>query len=224
MISTGKIICIDPGHGLGLDDNYRRPLMNCKGKRAFAVQNSMQPHPNDNQPGFYREDHGTLAIAKCVVTELEHKGHIVYLTRKDKMSALINLSSQSNNTWKKKHWKAWKWVKDFTNKKNADIFIALHTNASRGTGVAAFWANPIQGMELCNSIAGEINDQLGLRIHSIRKKRYLKLRNTCNGRACFLECLFHDNIDDIKLLLTSEGIGKMGKAIADGIDKYSKTF
>ena len=79
-------------------------------------------------------------------------------------------------------------------------------------------------MELCDSIVGEVTKQLGLKIHSVRKKRYSKLRNTCQGRACLFECLFHDNINDIQLLLTLDGIKKMAKAIADGIDKFSKTF
>jgi len=224
MNSTKKTFVLDPGHGLNSKGEYQRPLMDCRGTKAIIVPNSMQPHSNDNQPGFYREDHGTLAIAKRVAAELECMGHKVFLTRKDNTNALGYLSAQSNNAWKKANWKAWKWIKEFADQKKADVFVSIHTNAGGGSGSVAFWAEPTKGMDLCNFLVQEINNQLGIKNKSVRKKRYLVLRDTCKGKACLLECLFHDNINDIKLLLTQHGINKMAEAIAIGLDKFAQTF
>jgi len=220
----GKIIVLDPGHGLTPKGKYSRPLMDCRGEKTIAVPNSMYPHENDHEPGFYREDFGTLAIAKRVAAELECMGHTVYLTRKDENNAGVYLANLSDNAWKKKYWKSWKWVKDFTVRKQADIFVAIHTNAGGGTGTSCFWASSRNGVELSNALTQELHDQLGLKVRRIAKHRYLILRQQCNGRAVLLECLFHDNIKDIKLLLTDEGVNSVGKAVADGIDKYSNTF
>ena len=220
----GKIIILDPGHGLNRKGKFGRPLMDCTKNKAIVVPNSMYPHDNDYNLNFYREDLGTLVIAKRTAVELESRGHKVYLTRQNENNAGIYLSSLSDNEWKKKHWKTWKWIQDFTTKKNADIFISIHTNAGRGTGTSCFWASIPNGVDLSNSLTKEINSQLGLKVRKIAKHRYLVLRQTCNGRAVLLECLFHDNIKDIRLLLTVEGLNSMALALADGIDKYSLTF
>ena len=220
----GKTIILDPGHGLDSQGKFGRPLIDCTGKKAIIVPNSMDPHVNDNNPNFYREDFGTLAIAKRTQVELECMGHKVYLTRKDERNAGLYLSSLSTNTWKKKYWKTWKWIRDFTARNHADIFVSIHTNAGGGTGVTCFWAELPNGVDLSESLVNEIHSQLGLKIRRVAKHRYSILRQSCHGRAVLLECLFHDNLNDVKLLLTQQGINKMAKAIADGIDKYSSTF
>ena len=220
----GKTIVLDPGHGLNNKGRYSRPLMDCRGNKAIVVPNSMYPHENDYEPNFYREDLGTLAIAKRTAAELECRGHKVYLTRKDQNGAGLYLSSLSDNEWKKKYWKSWKWIKDFTTKKNADIFVSIHTNAGGGTGTSCFWASAPNGVDLANVLTQEISNQLNLKVRKIAKHRYLILRQQCNGRAVLLECLFHDNIKDAKWLLTQKGISSIALAIADGIDKYTTTF
>jgi len=221
----GKIILLDPGHGLEHDGFYERPLMNCNGNKVRAVaKNCMKPHKCEHKQGFYREDHGTLAIAQSAAKILEAAGHTVYLTRKDKYSAIVYLSNLSTNKWKKKYWKEWRWVKDFTLKKQADIFVGLHTNAGRGKGASCFWASSPNGIDLSYDLVGELRDQLNIKTRKVAKHRYLKLRNVCDGRAVFLECLFHDNINEIKLMLTQKGIDSVGKAVADGIHKHSLKF
>jgi N-acetylmuramoyl-L-alanine amidase len=220
----GKIIVLDPGHGLRENGQFGRPLMDCTGNKAIVIKNSMCPHPDDYSPNFYREDFGTLAIAKSIAEKLEICGHKVYLTRTDKYNAKTYISKSSNNEWKKKYWKSWKWIRDFTAKKQADIFVSIHTNAGGGTGTSCFWASSPHGVNLANILTQKINNQLRLRVRRIDKHRYLILRQTCNGRAVLLECLFHDNINDIKLLLTQQGIDKMGEAVASGINNYSLTF
>jgi len=220
----GKTIILDPGHGLTIGGEYQRPLMNCNGKRVRAVYNSMTPHPNDYKKGFYREDFGTLAIAQQAKIILEKQGHTVFLTREDERDAKNFLSSQSTNTWKRKYWKKWKWVKHFTAQKEADVFVSIHTNAGRGTGTSCFWAHSPNGVELSKSLVGALNKHVGLKIRKVAKHRYLILRDSCNGRAVLLECLFHDSMVDVVNLLSKKGVKKVAKGVAYGIDNYCKTF
>lgn len=217
-------IILDPGHGLDEKGQYQRPLIDCTSGQAIIVADSMKPHPNDNKKNFYREDFGTLDIARAVKTELETSGHQVFLTRNDNRNVALFMSEKSDSEWKKKYWQSWKWTQEFTKEKKADLFLSIHTNAGKGTGCSAFWANPPHGLTLCQDLCGEINKQLGLKIRKIDQHRYLILRDICCGRAVLLECLFHDNYNDIKLLLNEQGILAMGKAIASGIVKHLSTF
>lgn len=219
----GKIIVLDPGHGLQANGSYSRPLIDCTGNEAVIVPNSMKPHKNDYAKGFYREDLGTLRIALNTMSYLMEAGHIVFTTREDKESAELYLPSEDDK-WKRENWKRWKWVREFTKGVGADIFVSIHTNAGEGTGCSAFWADPINGKELCDSITNELNKQLDLRIRKVDKHRYMILRDACKGRACLVECLFHDNIDDIKLLLKEAGNKKLARALANGIDKFAQSF
>jgi N-acetylmuramoyl-L-alanine amidase len=221
---SSKIIVLDPGHGLDDKGNYQRPLIDCTSGKAIIVADSMKPHPNDHSPNFYREDFGTLEIAKETKKALEALGHKVLLTRNDNRQASAYLGDLSGNEWKKKFWQSWKWTVEYTKQSKADMFISIHTNAGRGTGCSAFWANPPHGLTLCQNICGEINKQLNLKIRKIDQHRYLILRDVCNSRAVLVECLFHDNYDDIKLLLNQQGIQKMAKALATGINSHAETF
>jgi N-acetylmuramoyl-L-alanine amidase len=220
----GKIIVLDPGHGLDETGFYQRPLIDCTSGKAIIIPDSMGPHPKDNTSGFYREDFGTLALSKAVELELENMGHTVFLTRGDNRSVALFMGEHSDSEWKKKYWQSWKWTYEFTKEKKADIFVSIHTNAGRGTGCSAFWANPPHGVTLCQDICNEIKKQLGLKIRKIDQHRYLILRDICNGRAVLVECLFHDNYEDLKLILDQQGINTMAKAIAAGISNHANKF
>jgi len=220
----GKVIIIDPGHGLNENGIYARPLIDCTGDKAIIVPNSMYPQDNDYADGFYREDTGTLRIALNAVSYLTNMGHTVLSTRADNRNAKIHLSSLTDSEWKKQNWRKWKWVREFTKENNADIFVSIHTNAGRGRGCSAFWAEPVRGESLCRSITDELNNQLDLKVRRIDKRRYMILRDVCKGRACLVECLFHDNTHGMKLLLNNNGYDKMAKALADGIDAEAKKF
>lgn len=220
----GKTIVIDPGHGLNKKGIYSRPLMDCTGDKAKIVKRSMYPHKNDYTKGFYREDFGTLDLANKIADYLADKEHTVYVTRDDEKNAADYLSRHSDNEWKKEHWSQWKWIVDFTNNINADIFISLHTNAGGGAGCSVFWESEENGIKLSKAIANELKEQIGIKTRRIAKHRYMVLRNECEGRSVLLEVLFHDNINEIKLLLEKEDSDRIAQAIADGIDKYSQTF
>jgi len=221
---SNKTVILDPGHGMDATGLFARPLMNCNGLKAVAVPDSMYEHKNEFSPGFYREDTGTLYIAKQAARYLEAQGHTVFLTRQGRENAKEYLSSLSDNKWKRQYWKSWKWVKEFTIEKKADIFVSIHTNAGRGKGSACFWASTPNGVDLSWDLVSELRDQLNIKTRNVSKHRFLILRDICDGRAAFLECLFHDNINEIKLMLSRKGIDSIAKAVADGIHKHTLKF
>lgn len=223
-------IVIDPGHGLKKNGKFSRPLMDCTGEKVKIVSNSMKlARTSKTEEGqysdskYYREDFGTLFLAKAIRKELEDKYNIL-LTRKDIYDAKINLSKNCTSEWKLNFWGKWKWIVDFTNKNKADIFISLHTNAGGGKGCSAFWESAPEGEKLSKSITSRISEELNIKVRRIKKHRYMVLRNKCKGKSILLEVLFHDNINEIKYLLEQEGIEKVAKVIAAGIDNYASTL
>jgi N-acetylmuramoyl-L-alanine amidase len=209
-------IIIDPGHGLKQNGMYSRPLLDCRGKSVKFVKNGMKPHPDDYKDGFYREDFGTLLLAKEIKEYIGNQANIL-LTRNDERDALQYLSEKSNNKWKKENWPKWKWIVDFTNSNNADLFTSIHTNAGGGTGISCFWESAPQGIELSNILCNTLSDATGLKIRKIAKHRYLILRNKCKGKSVLFEALFHDNIKDIQFMLDDRKREKVVNGISNGL-------
>jgi N-acetylmuramoyl-L-alanine amidase len=215
-------IVISPGHGLNKKNKYSRPLINTNNNK-IGIINNMKPSKEDSLPGYYREDLGTLILAKEIREELKCK-HNVLLTREDERNAALWLSKGSTNKWKKTFWPQSKWITNFTNKNNADIFISLHTNAGGGTGCSSFWESAPNGIIFSEILTKKIHEQTGLLIRKIDKHRYSVLRNNCKGSSILLEVLFHDDIDDIQFMINDEKRKILVKAISQGIDDYSKTI
>jgi N-acetylmuramoyl-L-alanine amidase len=215
-----KVILLDPGHGFNPVTNlYGRPLMELKDNKASIVPNSMRGHKNEGQPGFYREDFGTVEIATATYAALEDMGYTVYMTRspESNMNAKYILEKVFNE--KKLLWSPTRWVKEASKRWDADALVAIHTNASRGTGCSAFYAEE-KGKYLAKSICKEIQNKLDLNIRRIVKHRYSILRGTGKDNSCLIECAFHDNPSDLALLIEEESINKFGQAIAIGIHKH----
>jgi N-acetylmuramoyl-L-alanine amidase len=216
-----KNIILDPGHGLSEDGVYSRPLIDCRAGGAKTV-NKFTHCDLDGVQDVYREDHGTLLIANETQKVLQRLGYNCLVTRGDKRNAALYLAEIMNGTqWQKTFWKSWKWVQQFALKSKSELFVSIHTNAGGASGCVGFWCEP-QGAKLCESICDEISDSLGIKVRKIAQHRYSVLRGHSNGLSILLECLFHDNVDDIKLILTPEGIEKLANAIAIGIDKFCR--
>lgn len=217
-------ICIDPGHGMGSDGKYQRPLIDCRNGKAEII-NDFKPSELDGVEGVYREDFGTLAITRAIQAELECAGHKVYLTRGDKMDAGIWLSNKLDlNSWQKKNWKNWRFICEYAKKVGSEVFVSIHTNAGKGTGSTGFWYASPQGPALAKALTDSLLKELNIPTRKILKRPYCVLGGHSQGKAVLLECLFHDNYNEIQLLLTDQGILKIGKAIADGIVNYISTI
>lgn len=214
---------LDPGHGWSNIDNlYSRPITTLKDGKAIILSRSMCRHEKDGVPGYYREDFGTLAIAKGTKEALEDMDYEVHVTRSfdDDLGATAHLAEELNgNPWQKGNWKSWKWIREATSHYKCDAFVSIHTNAGGGTGSSGFYAED-PGRILSETICNEINNKFHLGIRRISEKRYLILRDSCHGKACLIECAFHDHPKDLALLLDQNNLIEFGKAIARGTDKF----
>lgn len=225
-MDKSKVILLDPGHGWDETiEEYRRPLMALRNGEAIEVA-STKEDPREFAAGFYREDHGTLGIAMFAMKALADMGYEVYCTRSDYRNATAHLKETIKATdWQKSQWKSksWEWIKAAIRHYKADAFVSIHTNASKGSGVAGFYSDTIsavKGKDLTEDIASEISSEFGLRVRRIAKKNYAILKDACEGSACLIECAFHDNPDELALLLDHKNLERFGQAIARGVDKH----
>jgi N-acetylmuramoyl-L-alanine amidase len=216
---------LDPGHGWSSGLNrYGRPITTIQDDKAIIVPNSMGHHLKDYQAGYYREDFGTIEIARAAKESLEQLGYEVHTTRglgSDKeMNASYHLANKLNgNSWKRANWKDWKWIQEATLQYNCTALVSIHTNAGGGTGVGAFYYEEA-GKPLASAICAEISDKFGLPVRRVTTKGFLILRGSCKGQTCLVECAFHDSPKDLKLLLDPNNIREFGYAIARGVNKF----
>ena len=181
----------------------------------------MSGHKNDREPGFYREDFGTLEIASATSIALEELGYTTYMTRSTESDLNAKYILEDIFEESKPEWKNWRWTIEASKRWKADALVSIHTNACGGTGCAAFYAHK-EGKLLSASICKELNKDFNLRIRRIEKKRFMILRNTGKHNSCLVEVAFHDHPEDLKLLLDNRNITKIGKSIARGIDNHFK--
>jgi N-acetylmuramoyl-L-alanine amidase len=194
-------IVLDPGHGKNKKGQWQRPLM------------------THSSGETYREDMGTLEICKLLKRKLTEEGFRVYLTREDERSAKLFLEEKFNaSAFKKNNWSVTKWIRWFTESKNPDLFLSIHTNAGKGSGPIAFWNSKRKSEKLGKFLVQEISKELGVPIRGNQERSFLILRNTAKGPEILLECLFHDNDDNLEFLINDKD--KIADAIASAIVKY----
>jgi len=218
-----KIICIDPGHGKNKKGFFERPLMKI-GMMDVEILSGGKPHPEDGAPRTYREDTGTLKIAKKLREALEVMGYKVVLTREDERNAKEFQKQTFVNEhggiglWRKK-WPKWKWIKWVAKENDADLFISLHTNAGGGSGPVAFWAHKKSkklGEILCRTISKYFN----LNVRGVKKRRFLILRNIAKKNSILFEIMFHDSPRDLRLLISEKQTNRISQAMAEGIHEF----
>lgn len=223
------IVVLDPGHGLSKDGKFERPLCSIKGNKVL-IDNNFELNEKDSSPKWYREDIGVLALAREIRTFLEEMGYEVHLTRDDIRDVHQNIADKfSLSQWKRDNWTESKYVRFFCKEVKSDIFVSLHTNAlsnQKANGTIGFWRTPA-GCDLAETIVNQIikDTKIKMRRKGIAKRNFIKLRDNSKGRCCLIEAGFHTNVNNLKILNSPKGLKEIGKAIAIGIDKYSrKTF
>jgi len=225
------VVLLDPGHGAtdyAPKGRYKRPLLTLRDGKVIKVEGGRR-HEMDGHPLYYREDLGTLRIAKACLNHLRRINCEAHLTRNlgDTVDARHYLMSKlGGSSWKKKFWSADKWVRAYANFLKSDIFVSIHTNAGGGRGIAGFYRTP-EGEKLTRCIAQSLDNSFeneqDLDIRRTAFHKYTRLRGHSYGRTCLIECCFHDNPHDLRLLLNPYSIDDMGEAIAEGIYKYAKS-
>jgi N-acetylmuramoyl-L-alanine amidase len=215
------IIVLDPGHGKNIQGKFSRPVMTIKNSKVIQVCGGA-PSKFDGQPDYYREDFGTLNIALACEEHLKSLGHTVLLTRRDERSCDRYLAELlGGNKWMIENWGGWRWVQELAKRNNSDGLVSIHTNANVGkaSGTTAFWCTN-KGIPWTETITKKFCEETGLRYRGVQNKKFMVLRDTSHSNTCLLECCFHDNLDDLKLLLSSDGTDRIGVAIANGIHKF----
>ena len=235
-------ILLDPGHGASdyaPKGTFQRPLMSLSatgqlsvvcGRQRNELDGSCHPIPDnlaDYCTKYYREDFGNQQIANICKERLEFAGHKVFLTRdpNQDVSPRVYLSTLPGvldgvGPIKRRVWGGQTWTQHYSRLIKADILIAIHTNAGKSTGCAAFYNDP-PGKILGECITKELYEALNLHIRRVDKHGYIELCNNAAGRTCLIECAFHDNPQDLAILTSQEGITKIGECLAKGIDKFA---
>ncbi len=147
-----------------------------------------------------------LDIAKLVATQLEAMGSRVILTRSDDTG--INLPER---------------VKVASNAQ-ADAFISIHANASRGggpTGTETLYSNRVSMSKvLAEHVQAALVNKIGQFDRGARERNDLIVIREASCPACLVEVVFMSNLTEELLLLDPAFRGKAAQGIANGIASY----
>jgi N-acetylmuramoyl-L-alanine amidase len=221
-------VLLDPGHGASNffpKGKFRRPLMTLGlGSQKAEIVCGPRRNLYDKVLGYYREDLGTLKIAAATQKYLEEAGFKVYLTRDldDDVNAPLSLRKRLRiPKYKRILWSNSRWIKNYAKTVKSNIFVAIHTNAGGGTGFSSFY-HTRRGEELGKYMLQELNESLGLPIRRNSKHSYSVIKNNSGNNSCLIECGFHDNPKDLKILLSDEGINTIGESLSKGINFFAQ--
>lgn len=107
---SGKIICIDPGHGIALDYTKTEKI-------APDSQNEKAAFTEGTKGSEHIEDEITLSVGLKLKALLEEKGATVVMTRDTENTTMSNIERAQ-----------------FANNSNADICIKLHADGTKEGG------------------------------------------------------------------------------------------
>ncbi|MFC4800164.1 N-acetylmuramoyl-L-alanine amidase [Neobacillus sp. GCM10023253] len=196
---SSMIVFLDPGHG-GSD-------------------------PGATASGF-RESDLNLAVAKKVKSLLLSQGYSVYMSREnDTYVSLLDRSQMANNI-------------------PTDIFVSIHTNSgpSSASGIESYFYeydpaypsiingamhnNPdriLKSMALANLIQENMTNYTGANDRGADGASFAVIREAAMP-ATLLEIGFISNTSERQKLFTDAYQNTLARAIADGIDEYSKNY
>ena len=164
-----------------------------------------------------------LKIAKHTQKALEEKGFKVIMTRTDEHA----LADDGKTIAEKKRSDMNKRL-DIINTSEADMFVSIHINKftdSRYRGAQVIYSgNFVQSENLASFIQTELNalpDNKSKRQENKAPGNIFLLKRATIP-AVIVECGFSSNFAEEQLLISDKYQKELAKAIADGIEKYSK--
>ncbi len=183
---------------------------------------------------WYRMENGDRGDKETVINMNNAKSAAEYL---EKLGYDVRLS-RSNNTQNPSMTKRLIYCypnNDISAVPDADLFVCLHSNAGGGRGSAYIELSgtydqagiPKDYTYIGNTLGKYINDEIAaqtsMSVHGsgkIEGEPQLVLFCKCPVPIAYMEIGFFDNSNDLYILNTE--YDAIGKAIADGIDKYCK--
>ena len=189
---AGCVIGVDAGHG-GYDGG-------CVGKSGIE------------------EKHLNLQVAQALQKELETRGAVVVMTRREDIALIDPKMTQGNKKRKELSNRI-----ALLNEAGAQMLISIHMNefsdaAQRGAQVFYLKGGSADGRDLalCLTDALQAMDDEHTRTASAGEYYIL---NACDA-AVLVECGFLSNAQDEKLLQSEKHQKKLAEAIADGVEQY----
>ena len=193
-VSSGKIIVLDPGHGMGNNETGKQDPGKVEGK--------------------YKESELALAYSNQIKSRLEQKGYTVFLTRED---GATNIALSTRVDLAKSH-KAEALVSIHVNSSISDSSGSLTCYNPNGKDGKLF-AELVQ-VSLDNALSKKVNGYTK-RKYSLQQrvgKNSLAVLAQTDLPSILIETGFLSNVKD-RIYLTSNS-DVIAQGIADGIDKY----
>jgi N-acetylmuramoyl-L-alanine amidase len=169
------------------------------------------PDPGSSGKKGTQEKQITLEVALKLGTILEKQGYKIIYTRKtDK----IQWSGQKQELLERA---------TISNNANADLFISIHTNASKLSNISGIetYYNKVssKGKKAAQLVQAEVVKQVKLRNRGIKTEDYSVLRNV-TAPSVLIELAYISTPSDEDILKNSQYQAKFAQGIANGINKY----
>ena len=206
-ILTGKIICVDPGHGV--TSETKQELMSPKSRETKAAYVS-------GASGEYQtEEELNLAVAKLVKNKLEALGAEVIMTRTKHDVAVSNIERA-----------------EIANDANADICIRIHADGTENSSANGFsilvpsgdlLGNPSiiePSREVAEAVETSLSESTGARDRGIVEREDLTGFNWSEVPVILVEMGFLSNSEEDEKMSTDSYREKLAEGISNGIEKW----
>lgn len=106
------------------------------------------------------------------------------------------------------------------NSYNPHLFISIHHNAGKGTGIEVYWhtKGTKEDEKIAKIVAPKLAASTGLKNRGVKQEAWTVL--TCKATAILVEGGFMDTTSDYEFMCTEKGQRAYAKAIADSVIEY----
>ena len=212
-LAVSKTIVLDPGHA-SVRTTDQEPV----GPGSSEMKNASVIGTCGVSTGKY-EYELVMEFSQKLRTELANRGYTVILTRDNSDRALSNIERAN-----------------IANSANADVFIRIHADAaesSADTGATAICITPgnpfvpqyyAQSYQLSNCLLTEYCLETGMVNGGIHERDDMTGNNWSNMPSCLFELGYMTNPEDDRNLCDPAFQERMVRGIANGLDRYFRTY